>query len=133
MKIPFHKPHITKKEIDSVVETMQSGWLTMGPKTLEFEEAFKHYIGSDYTISLNSATAALHLALNAVDVGIGDDVKLISSEQRMTPIGDVPRVKKLEVIGIFESGISGYDEVLAFADYRLVQKIYRMGSIDKLQ
>ena len=62
-----------------------------------------------------------------LDVGIGDDVKLISSEQRMTPIGDVPRVKKLEVIGIFESGISGYDEVLAFADYRLVQKIYRMG------
>lgn len=62
-----------------------------------------------------------------LDVGIGDNVKLISSEQRMTPIGDVPRVKKLEVIGIFESGISGYDEVLAFADYRLVQKIYRMG------
>ena len=44
----------------------------------------------------------------------------------MTPIGDVPRIKKLEVIGIFESGISGYDEVLAFIDYRLLQKIYRM-------
>ncbi len=62
-----------------------------------------------------------------LDVRIGDTVKVISSEQRMTPIGDVPRVKKLEVIGIFESGISGYDEVLAFADYRLVQKIFRMG------
>ena len=44
----------------------------------------------------------------------------------MTPIGDVPRIKKLEVIGIFESGISGYDEVLAFIDYKLLQKIYRM-------
>ena len=44
----------------------------------------------------------------------------------MTPSGDVPRIKKLEVIGIFESGISGYDEVLAFIDYRLLQKIYRM-------
>ncbi len=53
---------------------MQSGWLTMGPKTLEFEEAFKQYIGSDYAISVNSATAALHLALNAVGVGIGDEV-----------------------------------------------------------
>ena len=74
MKIPFHKPHITKKEIDSVVETMQSGWLTMGPKTLEFEEAFKQYIGSDYAISLNSATAALHLALNAIGVKQGDEV-----------------------------------------------------------
>ena len=62
-----------------------------------------------------------------LEAGVGDTVKLVSSEQRMTPIGDVPRIKKLEVIGIFESGISGYDEVLAFADYRLVQKIFRMG------
>ena len=61
-----------------------------------------------------------------LEAGIGDTVKLVSSEQRMTPIGDVPRIKKLEVIGIFESGISGYDEVLAFIDYRLLQKIYRM-------
>ena len=74
MNIPFHRPDITQNEIDSVIETMQSGWLTMGPKTIEFEEAFKQYIGSDYAISLNSATAALHLALNAVGVGIGDEV-----------------------------------------------------------
>ena len=59
-------------------------------------------------------------------VDVGEFVKLISSEQRMTPIGEVPRVKKLEVIGIFESGISGYDEVLAFIDYRLLQKIFLM-------
>ena len=56
----------------------------------------------------------------------GDSVKLISSETRMTPVGDVPRAKKMEVVGIFESGISGYDEVLAFVDYRLAQKIYNM-------
>ena len=74
MKIPFHKPHITKKEIDSVVETMQSGWLTMGPKTIHFENKFKEKIGSQYAISTNSATSALHLALNAVDVGTGDEV-----------------------------------------------------------
>ncbi|MEC9011341.1 MAG: ABC transporter permease, partial [SAR324 cluster bacterium] len=61
-----------------------------------------------------------------LEVNLGDSVKLVSSEQRLTPIGDVPRIKKLEVIGIFESGISGYDEVLAFIDYRLLQKIYRM-------
>ena len=53
-------------------------------------------------------------------------MKLVSSELRMTPIGDIPRIKKLEVIGVFESGISGYDEVLAFIDYRLLQKIFRM-------
>ena len=46
----------------------------MGPKTFEFENAFKKYIGSQYAISVNSATAALHLALNAVGVGNGDEV-----------------------------------------------------------
>ncbi len=74
MQIPFHKPYITQNEIDSVIETMQSGWLTMGPKTIEFENTFKKYIGSQFAISVNSATAALHLALNAVGVGNGDEV-----------------------------------------------------------
>jgi len=74
MQIPFHKPHITQNEIDSVIETMQSGWLTMGPKTIEFENTFKKYIGSQFAISVNSATSALHLALNAIGVGIGDEV-----------------------------------------------------------
>ncbi len=61
-----------------------------------------------------------------LEVDVGDSIKIISSELRMTPIGDVPRVKKLEVVGIFESGISGYDEVLAFIDYKLLQKIFLM-------
>ena len=61
-----------------------------------------------------------------LEVDVGDSIKLISSELRMTPIGDIPRVKKLEVVGIFESEISGYDEVLAFIDYRLLQKIFLM-------
>lgn len=68
--------------------------------------------------------AALAQGLGVVP---GDSVKLISSETRMTPVGDVPRAKKVEVVGIFESGISGYDEVLAFVDYRLAQRIYNMG------
>ena len=74
MKIQFHKPHITQNEIESVIDTMQSGWLTMGPKTLEFEGVFKHYIGSDYAVSVNSATAALHLTLNAFDIKKNDEV-----------------------------------------------------------
>ena len=74
MNIPFHKPHITNKELDAVSKTIQSGWLTMGPKTIEFENAFRAYIESKFAISVNSATAALHLALNAVGVGIGDEV-----------------------------------------------------------
>jgi lipoprotein-releasing system permease protein len=59
-------------------------------------------------------------------VQLGDTVQVVSSDQRMTPVGEVPRVKTLEVIGFFESGIAGYDEVLAFMDYRLVQKVFRM-------
>lgn len=66
------------------------------------------------------------LALN-MNVTVGDTVRLVSSEQRMTPMGDLPRFKNFEVIGIFESGIAGYDDVLAFVDLRLVQRIFNMG------
>ena len=74
MKIPFHRPHITNKEFESIKDSLLSGWLTMGPKTLQFELAFKSYLNVDYSISVNSATAALHLALNAIGVKQGDEV-----------------------------------------------------------
>ena len=45
MHIPFHRPYITESEIDAVKDTLKSGWLTMGPKTIEFEEGFRRYIG----------------------------------------------------------------------------------------
>lgn len=73
-QIPFHKTYTTDDEINAVVEAMKSGWLTMGPKTVEFEEKFKEYIKSDYAVSLNSATAALHLALKAIGLKRGDEV-----------------------------------------------------------
>ena len=101
MKIPFHKPHITQNEIDSVIETMQSGWLTMGPKTIEFEIAFKKYIGSQFSISVNSATAALHLALNAVGVKKNDEVILptntfIATAEAVVYIGAKPILCDIE-------------------------------------
>jgi len=72
--IPFHKTYISDDEINAVAAAIKSGWLTMGPKTVEFEEKFKEYIGSTYAISLNSATAALHLALKAIGLKRGDEV-----------------------------------------------------------
>lgn len=72
--IPFHKTHTTDTEINAVVEAIKSGWLTMGPKTVEFEEQFKAYIGTEQAISLNSATAALHLALKAIGLERDDEV-----------------------------------------------------------
>lgn len=74
MDIPFHKTHITDKEIDLVVEALKSGWVTMGPKTVEFEKKFNEYIGCKYSISLNSATAALHLALKSIGLKKDDEV-----------------------------------------------------------
>lgn len=74
MQIPFHKTHTTQDEIDEVVDSLKSGWLTMGPKTVKFEEEFNSYIGSENAISLNSATAALHLSLKAIGLQRDDEV-----------------------------------------------------------
>jgi perosamine synthetase len=72
--IPFHKPAIGEEEIRSVVETLKSGWLTTGPKVKLFEAEFASYTGSSHAVAVNSATAALHLALEAVGIKSGDEV-----------------------------------------------------------
>jgi len=74
MKIPFHKPYITEEEIMGVVDSLRSGWLTMGPKTIEFEKKFGRYVGATHNVSMNSCTACLHLALKAVGIEEGDEV-----------------------------------------------------------
>lgn len=76
MQIPFHKTHTTREEINAAIDAIESGWVTMGPKTLAFEEAFKDYIGSKDAVGVNSATAALHLALKAIGLQRGDEVIL---------------------------------------------------------
>ena len=72
--LPFAVPHITQAEIDEVVDTMRSGWLTTGPKTIRLERGFAEYVGAPHAIAVNSATAALHLALDAIGVGPDDEV-----------------------------------------------------------
>lgn len=72
--VPFCIPFITKDEIDEVVDTLRSGWISTGPKTVKFEENFREYIGTKYSVSVNSCTAALHLALCAYDIKQGDEV-----------------------------------------------------------
>lgn len=72
MKVPFFRPSITESEIAAVVECMRSGWLTTGPATRDFEAEFARYVGAKHAIALNSCTAALHLALDAVGVERGD-------------------------------------------------------------
>jgi dTDP-4-amino-4,6-dideoxygalactose transaminase len=72
--LPFAMPDIGEAEIESVVETLRSGWLTTGPKVRRFEEDFAEYVGCQHAVAVNSATAALHLALGAVDIQEGDEV-----------------------------------------------------------
>lgn len=72
--LPFHVPDISEEEIQSVVETLRSGWLTTGPKVKQLEEDFARYVGCRHAVAVNSGTAALHLALDAVGLKEGDEV-----------------------------------------------------------
>lgn len=72
--LPFALPDISEEEIVSVVETLRSGWITTGPKTKEFERKFAEATGASHGVMVNSCTAALHLALEAVGVKAGDEV-----------------------------------------------------------
>ena len=72
--LPFAQPDIGQEEIDEVVDTLRSGWLTGGPKVRAFEEAFREVTGADHAVALSSCTAGLHLALLAAGVGPGDEV-----------------------------------------------------------
>ena len=77
--IPFSTPEIDDSEINEVIDTLRSGWITTGPKVKQFESDFQDFIGSGVeAISVNSATAGLHLALEALGVGEGDEVILPS-------------------------------------------------------
>lgn len=73
MEIPFHKPYITSEEISGVVDSLRSGWLTMGPKTVLFEDGFKKYLGVPHAVSMSSCTACLHLALKVTGIKEGDE------------------------------------------------------------
>ncbi|HVN85459.1 MAG TPA: DegT/DnrJ/EryC1/StrS aminotransferase family protein [Candidatus Binatia bacterium] len=72
--LPFCQPCLGTEEEQAVVETLRSGWLTKGPRTIELEQAFARVCGASHAVCLNSGTAALHLALIAARVGAGDEV-----------------------------------------------------------
>ncbi|GAB6280473.1 MAG: aminotransferase class I/II-fold pyridoxal phosphate-dependent enzyme [Thermovirga sp.] len=72
--LPFARPDISEIAIADVVDSIRSGWLTTGPKAQHFERVFGEYVGSPYSLAVNSATAGLHLALLAFGIGPGDEV-----------------------------------------------------------
>ncbi len=74
IKVPIAKPIIGEREIENVVEVLESGMVAQGPKVVEFEEKFASWVGAKYGVATNSGTAALHVALLAAGVGLGDEV-----------------------------------------------------------
>jgi dTDP-4-amino-4,6-dideoxygalactose transaminase len=72
--LPFSLPTIGEEEIAEVTHSLRSGWITTGPKTKRFEEAFRKYVGAEHAIAVSSCTAGLHIALTALDIGPGDEV-----------------------------------------------------------
>jgi dTDP-4-amino-4,6-dideoxygalactose transaminase len=89
--LPFALPEIGEDEIAEVVDTLRSGWVTTGPKAMRFEKAFGEFLGdpSLHCIAVNSATAGLHLALEALGIGPGDEV--ITTTHTFTATAEVVR------------------------------------------
>src|SRR5437879_12800209 len=76
IQVPFHRAPVGEEEVQAVSKVIRSGWLTMGPKTFEFEKEFAKYVGAQNAIAVSTGTAALHLSLEAAGVQAGDEVLL---------------------------------------------------------
>src|SRR5947208_1545205 len=87
--LPFALPSIGEAEIAEVVDTLRSGWLTTGPKTHRFEEEFARFVGSRHALAVNSATAGLHLALDAI--GLRPDDIVVTTPFTFTATAEVVR------------------------------------------
>ena len=96
--LPFALPEIGDEEIAEVVDTLKSGWVTTGPKAKRFEDDFTAFLGdpSLHSMAVNSATAGLHLALEALGIGPGDEV--ITTTHTFTATAEVARYLGADVV-----------------------------------
>ena len=96
--LPFALPDIGEEEIAEVVDTLRSGWVTTGPKTKRFEQDFAAFLGDPalHCMAVNSATAGLHLALEALGIGAGDEV--ITTTHTFTATAEVVRYLGADVV-----------------------------------
>lgn len=99
--IPVLQPSIGQEEVDAATEVLRSGWLGLGPKTEQFEQQFASFADSRFAIALNSGTAALHLALDVLRIGPGDEVivpsiTFISTVHAVSYVGATPVFADIE-------------------------------------
>ncbi|HYN70263.1 MAG TPA: DegT/DnrJ/EryC1/StrS family aminotransferase [Candidatus Eisenbacteria bacterium] len=102
-EIPFHRPAIGEAERAAVLEVLESGWLTTGERTLRFEAAFRERLGVRHAVAVNSATAALHLALEGLGIGPDDEVivptyTFASSGETVRYLGARPRLADVDPV-----------------------------------
>ena len=128
MQIPFHKPYITDDEINAVVDSLKNCWVTMGNKTINFENNFKTYINTKNAVAVNSCTAALHLALISTGLKEGEEVILpamtftASAEVvryfgAMPVLIDIDRETHLMNVSMIESKITSKTRVIIPVHY----------------
>jgi dTDP-4-amino-4,6-dideoxygalactose transaminase len=72
--IPIAKPYLNSEDAQAAYDTILTGWITQGPRVLEFEEKFAHYVGSKYAVAVSNCTTALHLSMLVAGVKAGDEV-----------------------------------------------------------
>ena len=87
--LKFAQPSISEEEIAEVVDCLRSGWWTTGPRCKRFEQEFAGFVGAKHALAVNSATAGLHLALEAIGIGPGDEV--ITTPYTFTATAEVAR------------------------------------------
>ena len=76
LSVPYFRPDLSGGELEEVAEALRSGWLTTGPRVRRFEEQFAAAVGGRHAVAVNSCTAALHLAVEALGLKAGDAVLL---------------------------------------------------------
>jgi dTDP-4-amino-4,6-dideoxygalactose transaminase len=93
--IPIAKPYLTKEDAQSAYDTILTGWITQGPRVLEFEEKFAKYVGSKFAVAVSNCTTALHLSMIVAGIKEGDEVicpsmSYIATANSIKYVGAIP-------------------------------------------
>ena len=114
-KIPYGRQDIDQNDIDAVVSTLKSDYLTQGPKVKEFEIEFTKYVGSKYAVAVNNATSGLHLSVLTLNLNKGDRVIT-------TPITFAASANCIRYVGA-EVWFADIDPITYLLDFNSVQKL----------